>query len=110
MKRTVTKFILCASSFTILAQAMSIVVSANQIQESNIGQGLLAILNDSSNFMMVLGPTIGSVSAGIFAIRRGMADEQDGKMWQKRIVVAIICGVGCLLVGGVIKLIVGYFI
>ena len=38
-----------------------------------------------------------------------MSDEQDGKMWNKRMFVAIICGVGGALVSGVISTIASYY-
>ena len=38
-----------------------------------------------------------------------MSDEQDGKMWTKRMVVAIICGAGGALVSGIISTIASYY-
>ncbi len=110
MKQKTIKAVRSVSSAAILAQTMSTTVSANRIQESDIGQGLLAMTNDLSGYMMIIGPVICLVAAMYFLSRKGMADEQDGKMWQKRIVIALICGVGVLLVSGIMKLITGYFV
>ena len=38
-----------------------------------------------------------------------MADEQDGKMWQRRITNAIIWGVGGGLIAGIIALVSSYY-
>ncbi|MEG2039362.1 MAG: hypothetical protein RRZ73_06515 [Oscillospiraceae bacterium] len=79
------------------------------LASSPIATGLTNLINDVTTMLMVLGP-IACISAGIyFTIRRGMADEADGKMWTKRITTAIVCGVFCLLVGALIHLLIGYF-
>ena len=38
-----------------------------------------------------------------------MSDEQDGKLWEKRIKVAILCGVGGCLTSGAISVLSSYF-
>lgn len=79
------------------------------IADSQIGQGLLAMVNDISNFLLIWGP----IACGAFAvyciIRRGMADEHEGKMWQNRIIISVICAVGVFLVSGAISLFGSYF-
>lgn len=91
----------CAAGFT----AMPL----NKISESNIGQGVANLINDLTTWGMILCPSIGGLAAVLFVVKRGMADEQEGKMWNKRIVLAIACGVGGLLVGGIIKIVSSYF-
>lgn len=76
---------------------------------SSIVTGITKLVNDLSTVLMVLCPTVGGAAAVYFTIRRSMADEQDGKMWSKRITTAIICGVAGLLVSGLITLLSGYF-
>ena len=52
---------------------------------------------------------VAGISAVVYHIRRSMADEADGKMFQKRVVTALICGVAVSLVGGIITLISSYY-
>lgn len=85
------------------------VAYADNISSSQLGTGLKNLLNDASTYVVVLTPIVGGLAAVYFVIRRSMADEQDGKMWEKRIKTAIICGILGALVGGIIKLIASYF-
>lgn len=79
------------------------------LASSPIATGLVSLINDATTLLMVLGP-VACITGGIyFTIRRGMADEADGKMWTKRITTAVVCGVACLLVGALINVLVGYF-
>lgn len=80
------------------------------LAESNIGAGIMNLLNDVGTFVLVLCPIVCAVVAVVFVTRRGMADEADGKMWNKRISIAIICGVCGALVGGFIKILSSYFV
>ncbi len=96
------------SAVVVLANLM-VRARAADLTNSTIGVGIRNILNDISSFGMVIGPTIGGAAAAYFLIRRSMADEQDGKMWSRRIWIAIICGVAVLLVSGIISLISSYF-
>ncbi len=82
---------------------------ADNISNSTVGTGLKNLLNDLSTYVVVLSPVVGGLAAVYSVIRRSMSDEQDGKMWEKRIKTAIICGVAGALVGGIIKLIASYF-
>lgn len=82
---------------------------ANGIADSPIGEGIKNMLNDVSLYLVILCPIAGSVAAVYFLIRRSMADEQDGKMWDKRVKTAIICAAGGMLVSGIIALVSSYF-
>lgn len=88
---------------------MVVPASADNLANSTVGMGIKNMLNDLSSFGMVIGPTVGGAAAVYFLIRRSMADEQDGKMWSRRIWIAVICGVAVLLVSGIISLISSYF-
>lgn len=96
----------------ILAMAiayMTVPAMAATLQESNVFTGLKALLNDALAIAVVLCPLVGGAVAVFCLIRRSMADEQDGKMWMKRMYVAIGCGVGGCLVSGLISLLISYF-
>ena len=83
---------------------------ANGIQTSTFFVGLMNFLNDLMTVLTIACPVVGGLAALVFTTRRSMADEQDGKMWNKRIYTAIICGVAGCLISGVIALITGYFV
>lgn len=83
--------------------------SGGSIASSKIGQGVKSLFSDLSGMLLVLCPIAGGAAAVYFLIRRSAADEQDGKMWEKRAKVAIGCGVGGLLVSGIINLLMSYF-
>lgn len=97
----------------VISALMALLLSANalavDISSSELGAGIKNMLNDVSKWLVILCPTAGGLSAVYFLIRRAMADEQDGKLWEKRIKVAIACGVAGTLVSGIIALIASYF-
>lgn len=88
---------------------MTVPARADNLVNSAVGTGVKNLLNDLSSYMMIIGPIVGGGAAVYFLIRRSMADEQDGKMWSRRIWIAILCGVAVLLVSGIISLISSYF-
>lgn len=98
--------VILAACLTIL---LATPVGATGLQGSTIYTGFINLLNDLTTALMIICPIAGTVAALYFMIRRSMADEQDGKMWTKRITTAIICGVAGMLVSGLISLLTGYF-
>lgn len=103
-----TKAKIIALSILVL-QLLAVHASANNIESSQIGNGVKNMVSDISTFLVVLSPIIGAAAAGFFLIRRAMADEQDGKTWMKRVWIAVGCGAGGFLVSGLIALISSYF-
>jgi len=83
--------------------------AAADIANSTLGTGTKKLISDASTYLMVLCPIAGAMAGGYFFIRRSMADRQDGKEWNDRIKVAILCGVGGCLINGVIALLSSYF-
>lgn len=83
--------------------------SAGGLADSTLGTGLKQLLSDASNLLLVLCPISGGAAGVYFAIRRSMADEQDGKLWEKRIKTAILCGAGGCLVSVGISVLASYF-
>lgn len=80
-----------------------------KLENSDFYKGLLELLQDLSLAVTFIGPAICIICAGVFLARRSMADEQEGKMWNKRIATALICAVSIGLVSGIVTLIVSYF-
>lgn len=76
---------------------------------SDLAVGTRQLLQDVMNFAVIICPIAGGLAAIVCLIRKAMSDEQDGKMWNKRMFVAIICGVGGALVSGVISTIASYY-
>jgi Na+/H+ antiporter NhaA len=96
--------------FSLVILALFIVpASAGDLADSTLGTGLKQLLNDTSTYLMILCPIAGGAAGVYFAIRRSIADEQDGKFWEKRIKVAIGCGVGGCLVSAIISMLSSYF-
>ena len=100
---------LLISVLTLLVLTTTPAYAAGGIAGSELGAGLINLTNDVFLYLTIICPIVGGAAAAWFAIRRSMADEQDGKMWEKRIKTAIICGVGGGLGSGVIALVSSYF-
>lgn len=83
--------------------------AATVLENSTFYKGFMHLLQDVSLAVTIGGPLICVICAGVFLARRGMADEQDGKMWNKRIATALICAVAIGLVSGLVALITSYF-
>lgn len=97
------------SVLALLVLTMTPAYATGGIAASTLGIGLINLINDVFLYLTIICPLAGGAAAIYFAIRRSMADDQDGKMWEKRIRTAIICGVGGCLVSGVIALVSSYF-
>lgn len=105
VKQTIKK----ASAFMLALSCMIVPARADNLSDSTVGAGVKNLLGDASTYIMIIGPSVGALAAAYFLVRRSMADEQDGKMWSRRVWIAVICGVAVLLVGGIIALISSYF-
>ena len=107
--KKVKRFYKTAIPIALTIMCMVVPASADNLSSSTVGTGIRNLINDVSSYLMVICPSAGALAAIYFLIRRSMADEQDGKMWMRRIWIAIICGVAGLLVSGIISLISSYF-
>lgn len=79
------------------------------IGESQIATGTQKLLNDLTTWLLIIAPIAGTVCIIFFAIRRAMADEQDQKQWNNRIVAAVISVAIALLASVIIKLVTSYY-
>ena len=95
-------------AFTLVMTLCVHSASANTLMDSEIGKGIKN-LTDISGALVILSPIIGGCGVAYFIIRRGMADEQEGKMWSNRSKIAAICGVGGMLGSAIINLLASYF-
>ena len=104
---------LCTTLCSMAAMIGTLITPAfasNGIANSQLGKGLTNLINDVSLYLVFICPIVGGAAAIYFMVRRSMSDENDGKLWEKRIKIAIACGVGGLLVSLVINLISSYFV
>ena len=104
-KYYINRIALIAAAVCLLA----VPASAGGLADSTLGVGVRQLFSDVSSYLMILCPTAGGAAAVYFAIRRAMADEQDGKLWEKRIKTAIACGVGGCLASALISALSTYF-
>lgn len=113
MKKTIyAKIIRLVFTMVALMITFSVVAYAtggNGLQTNKIYTGTSKLISDAMTVITILCPTICGVAAVYFSIRRGMADEQDGKRWTNRITGAIICGVLGGLIAGIINLVASYY-
>lgn len=96
-------------ALTALATETTTPSGAGDFASSDIARGTKNLITDISTWFIVICALVGTAAAIYCLIRRGMADEVDGKMWTKRCVTAIICAVGGALIGGIVTLVSSYF-
>ena len=109
MKKNMKRNLKQVLSVAMLMSILVVDVSANNLMASSLVQGGLSLINDIGTVAMVVCPLVGAIAWGIFMSRKSMADEQDGRMLQKRANMALICGVAGLLGSALIKLFSSYF-
>lgn len=94
---------------TMLLTAMSVSAAGGGLMDSKLYTGAVDFIKDATTIATIVCPLIGGCCAIYFAGRRAIADEQDGKLWQKRIVTAISWGIGGTLISGFMAIITNYF-
>ena len=88
---------------------MTMIGTSNNLLESTIGQGVVRLVNDALGAVMLIGPIVCLVFAGIFVAQAGIADETEGPAKRKKAKLAVACAVICLLVPSIVKLLMNYF-
>lgn len=79
------------------------------VQDSKIATGTQNLITDLTNWLLILAPVLTVLLVGYYLLRKSSSDEMDGKRWDSRIKIAIICCVGVIVASGLINLIVGYY-
>ena len=97
-----------------LCAAMALTVSMNTalatgIGDSKIATGTQELLGDLTTWLLVLAPIAGVACVIFFAIRRSMADEQEQKQWNNRIIASIVSVAIAILASVIIKLVTTYY-
>lgn len=97
------------ASTTVAVMLLLTTARADGFGDTSLATGTINLVHDVTRWLMLLCPAVGVAAALMFLSRRGMADEADGKMWNKRIIVAIVCGVGGFAVSGLISGLTSYY-
>lgn len=98
------------AAFAAAATLLLTPAHAAGLVDSKIVKGLINLINDVSTVAIIVCPLIGAAAFAICMGRKSISDDQDGKMWQKRAITALVCGVAGMLGSAIITLISGYFI
>lgn len=101
-------------AFSILGTAAFIWITkldalAGNIQNDKVVTGTKKLIQDSTKAIGIIGALVSVLFGIYFFIRKNMADEQDQKIWNKRIVTTIVCAVGIVVISGLIGTIVKYY-
>ncbi|WP_124099906.1 hypothetical protein [Ruminococcus sp. Marseille-P6503] len=76
---------------------------------SKIATGTTKLINDVLTWIQILAIPFGTLFIIYFQIRKGGADQQDQKDWQKRTNTAIISTVAAEIAATIINLILSYY-
>lgn len=79
------------------------------VSDSVLATGTQKLITDLTNWLLILAPILTVLLVGYYFLRKSASDEMDGKRWDSRIKIAIICCVGVILASGLINLIIGYY-
>lgn len=79
------------------------------IGDSKLAKGTTNIINDLTNWLMILAPILTALLVGYYFLRKSASDEMDAKRWDNRIKIALICCIGVVVASGLITVIIGYF-
>lgn len=79
------------------------------IGDSKLATGTTNLINDLTNWLLVLAPVLTVLLVGYYLLRKSASDEMDSKRWDSRIKVALICCIGVVVASGLITIIIGYY-
>ena len=94
---------LAVAAGTVTAQA------TGGLSGSTVVTGTRSLISDLTAVLTAMSITIAIAVVIYCLIRKSMADETDGKMWQKRAITAAVCGIAGALASGIIAVIAGYY-
>lgn len=79
------------------------------VGDSKLATGTTNLINDLTNWLMILAPVLTVLLVGYYLLRKSASDEMDSKRWDTRIKVALICCIGVVVASGLITVIIGYY-
>lgn len=84
--------------------------AGNRFLDSEIGHGIMLLLNDLSFFVMTVGPLVCCIRAAYFMFRAASEEDMNEQpRWKKRATTAMCYGVAALLVGALFNILTSYF-
>lgn len=108
-KSSVKKKLFDAALFAlVLTLPITVFASTGNLDSFKGVSGLKSFIGDVQGFLLIMAPTAAVCCSVFFAIRRSAADEQEGKMWTKRIITAWIGCAVALLSTGILELLNKY--
>ena len=81
----------------------------SKIANSVIATGTKKLITDVSSWLTGIAIAVTGVVCVALFIARGLSDEQDKKMWDKRIKTTIVSGILAITITSLIGVIAGYF-
>ena len=79
------------------------------ITDSSLVTGTQNLIKDLTNWLLIIAPTLTILLVGYYLLRKSASDEMDGKRWDSRIKVAIICCIGVVVMSGLINVLMSYY-
>ena len=83
--------------------------STGGISSSTLAIGTRKLIEDLTKWLMVIAPILTILLVGYYLMRKSSSDEGDGRRWDNRVKVAIVCCIGVVVSSGLINVIVGYY-
>lgn len=96
------------SNITVLADTKS-KSSGGSFSSSVLATGTINLINDISAWLLVLVPSVGSLCALVFFLRKNAANEQEQGQWDRRLKITAFCVIGGTVVSAMINVITGYY-
>ena len=82
---------------------------ASSVADSKLATGTENLINDLTNWLLILAPVLTACLVGYYLLRKSASDEMDTKRWDNRIKVAVISCIGVVIASGLINIIIGYY-
>ncbi len=89
--------------------ATQLLSSGNAIANSNIGKGLIRLLDDSKGFLLIVGIAICVAATVYLFAKKAVASEHEQVEIQKRIKAVLYSAVGIVAASSIIALVTSYF-
>lgn len=109
MKEKVIKILTTVSLLVFNIQLICINTYAAGIGDSKLFTGTKKLFNDMKAPLIGLSAGIAIVLIVYFLIRIKMSDEQDAKIYKKRIVTVVACCIGIVLASSLLTVILSYY-
>lgn len=109
--KKILKRVLTFALVVVCLLCMSVVAFADggNFGSSTLANGIKNIVSDVTAWLTGIALAVGTLVIVFFLIRRAMADEQDKKQYNSRIITALVSTIGVVVASSLISIITGYF-